>query len=811
MNYVEVAVDAPIGPNKTLTYSVSERFRAVPGQMVWVPLGQRLVQGLIFSLADESKLKTIRSVVSVVDPAPLIGISGLRLARWMSRHYQCSLFESISVMLPPGFRSNMDAYLEPLVHNSPTDSLSKVAQGILEYIKVQGSIKEKTIKKTWGSVADNSVSRLISEGFVKRNWTIPQTRTSPSYRVSIMPKLPVKGVRELAHLTNIGAFKQSALLKDLLLKPRGVPIGEARRKYSASVIDGLLGKDLLIQKWERITSASTTSTIVHDQPLELTLEQKSVVDHIRAKLISDDKTPRTILIHGITGSGKTEVYLRALDDCIRLNRRAIFLVPEISLTPQTMERINMRFPNQVALIHSGMSIKNQLDQWWAIRRGEFKVVIGPRSALFSPMPNLGLVIIDEEHEWTYKEQERQPRYHVREVAVELARMVKICVVMGSATPDIVTYFEALKGKHKLFNLPYRVAASSNVNSTIPRILSLPKVKIADMREELISGNRSIFSRALSAGLKKCILNDEQAILFLNRRGSASVVQCRDCGMVLRCKRCAVTLTYHKIRGLLCHQCNLRYNLATICPGCESPRIKYLGQGTQKVEEEIKKIMPGVSVSRWDSDSVVEAGGHNAIMESFFRGKSQVLVGTQVVSKGLHLPNVSLVGVILADVGLHLPDFRAGERTFQLLCQVSGRAGRGDVPGNVIIQTYNPKNYAVLAGANQDYRAIFETEIEYRRQQGNPPFGRLVHLTYSHFNEDVCKEEAQNLTKQIRKLAIGHRDGEISVIGPAPAHIYRIRGKYRWHIILRGYDIANLVEGLKISKGWSIDVDPVSVL
>jgi primosomal protein N' (replication factor Y) len=222
-------------------------------------------------------------------------------------------------------------------------------------------------------------------------------------------------------------------------------------------------------------------------------------------------------------------------------------------------------------------------------------------------------------------------------------------------------------------------------------------------------------------------------------------------------------------------------------------------------------MPGVSVSRWDSDSVVEAGGHNAIMESFFRGKSQVLVGTQVVSKGLHLPNVSLVGVILADVGLHLPDFRAGERTFQLLCQVSGRAGRGDVPGNVIIQTYNPKNYAVLAGANQDYRAIFETEIEYRRQQGNPPFGRLVHLTYSHFNEDVCKEEAQNLTKQIRKLAIGHRDGEISVIGPAPAHIYRIRGKYRWHIILRGYDIANLVEGLKISKGWSIDVDPVSVL
>jgi primosomal protein N' (replication factor Y) len=517
------------------------------------------------------------------------------------------------------------------------------------------------------------------------------------------------------------------------------------------------------------------------------------------------------LIHGITGSGKTEVYLRALDDCIRLGLRAIFLVPEIALTPQTMERINMRFPNQVALIHSGMSIKNQLDQWWAIRRGEFNVVVGPRSALFSPMPKLGLVIIDEEHEWTYKEQERQPRYHVREVAVELARMVNICVVMGSATPDIVTYFEALKGKHKLFNLPYRVGVRSNSNITAPSILSLPKVDIADMRQELMAGNRSIFSRALSTGLKKCISKGEQAILFLNRRGSASVVQCRDCGMVLRCKRCAVTLTYHRLRGLLCHQCNLGYKSVTVCPECESPRIKYLGQGTQKVEEEIKSLLPWVSVSRWDSDSVVEAGGHAAIMESFARGESQILVGTQVVSKGLHLPNVSLVGVILADIGLHLPDFRAGERTFQLLCQVSGRAGRGDIPGNVIIQTYNPKNYAVLAGANQDYRAIFETEIEYRRQQGNPPFSGLAHLTYSHFNEDVCKEEAQNFNKELRKLIEGDANRRISVIGPAPAHVYRIRGKYRWHIILRGDDIVNLIERMKIPRGWSIDVDPVSVL
>ena len=811
MNYVEVAVDAPIGPNRTLTYSVPEKLRSVPGQIVWVPLGQRLVQGIVFSLVDEPKLESIRSIVSVVDPAPLISMRGLRLADWMSRHYQCSLFESISVMLPPGFRSHADAYLEPLAESKKPETLSKVAEDILQYIKVQGPTKEKVIKKIWGSIADNSVSRLITEGFIKRNWTIPHPKTSPLYHVLIIPKSLDKSAREVEYLLKIRAFKQAGLLKYLLLRPKGVPIDEARKKYSASVINGLLEKDLLILKWERGISESKDVVISHDLSLNLTLEQRSVVNHIRAKLISKDEGGRTILIHGVTGSGKTEVYLRALGDCIQLGLRAIFLVPEIALTPQTMERINMRFPNQVALLHSGMSKKNQIDQWWAIRRGEFKVVIGPRSALFSPMPKLGLVIIDEEHEWTYKEQERQPRYHVREVAVELARMVNICVVMGSATPDIVTYFEALQGKHKLFNLPYRVSASSDINRAIPSIMSLPKVVIADMRQELLAGNRSIFSRALSRGLKECLSKSEQAILFLNRRGSASIVQCRDCGIVLRCKRCAVTLTYHRLRGLLCHQCNAAYKSVRDCPECDSPRIKYLGQGTQKVEEEIKNLFPWVSVSRWDSDSIVESGGHAAIMESFARGESQVLVGTQVVSKGLHLPNVSLVGVILADIGLHLPDFRAGERTFQLLCQVSGRAGRGVVPGNVIIQTYNPKNYAVLAGANQDYRAIFETEIQHRRQQGNPPFGRLVHLTYSHFNEDVCKEEAQNLNKQLRKLTVGYMGGRISVIGPAPAHVYRIRGKYRWHIILRGNDIVKLIARIKIPKGWSIDVDPVSVL
>ena len=438
------------------------------------------------------------------------------------------------------------------------------------------------------------------------------------------------------------------------------------------------------------------------------------------------------------------------------------------------------------------------------------MVVGPRSALFSPMERLGLVILDEEHEWTYKELQAPPLYHARTTALELSRLCGAVVVMGSATPDVESYYfarDANPRRLRLLELPHRIEAQPGIGDH-----AMAQVDIVDMRRELREGNRSIFSRSLSHSLRGCISQGQQAILFLNRRGSAPIVQCRDCGYVATCSRCAVPLAYHAADGRLrCHHCNRRRRPLAKCRECRGGNIRQLGIGTQRVVDEVSDLLPGVKVQRWDSDAARGGLDPGAVMRQFESGETQVLVGTQVVAKGLDVANVTVVGMILADVGLHLPDFRAGERTFGLLCQVAGRAGRGREPGRAFIQTYVPEHYAVTAAAQQDYAAMYDREIASRRQLGNPPFNRLAHLVFQDIDETVCQRQAINTAREIRRKAYAQGLTAVEVIGPAPGFPPRLRGRHRWHLTIRGPNLQRFLDDFRIPVGCTVDVDPVHVL
>jgi primosomal protein N' (replication factor Y) len=512
------------------------------------------------------------------------------------------------------------------------------------------------------------------------------------------------------------------------------------------------------------------------------------------------------LLHGVTGSGKTEIYLRALEQAISLGKRAIVLVPEIALTPQTIDHFASRFPHRVGVFHSKLSIGEQFDQWWRIKEGAFDVIIGSRGAVFAPQPDLGLIVIDEEHEWTYKQQEQSPRYHARDVAIKLAELTGSAVIMGSATPDVTTYYQSQTGAYRLLSLPERIAKAGK------RKDSLPQVEIVDLRKELRAGNRSIFSRALAGRMKQALASGEQVILFLNRRGTSTFVQCRNCGYVLGCRRCDVALTYHSAgEDLVCHQCNYRAPAPDFCPRCGSKRIKFLGIGVQRVEEETHRLFPQANLLRWDRDVTGGKHSHEEILDKFVAHAADILIGTQMIAKGLDLPLVTLVGVINADIGLHLPDFRAGERTFQILSQVAGRAGRGALVGHVVVQSYNPEYYAIVCAARHDYASFYQHETSLRRQYSNPPFSRLARLLYVNPSDAQCRREVQRMHQLLKEERDSWGMADISLIGPSPVFVQKVRGRFRWQIILRGDDPARLLAQVPIPQGWTVDIDPVSLL
>jgi primosomal protein N' (replication factor Y) len=545
-----------------------------------------------------------------------------------------------------------------------------------------------------------------------------------------------------------------------------------------------------------------------------------------------DPDPFVALLHGVTGSGKTEIYLRAVQATLAAGRRAIVLVPEISLTPQTVRRFEARFTGRVAVMHSQLSLGQRYAVWDRVRSGDADVVIGPRLALFAPVSRLGLIVLDEAHDGSYKQSEPipLPAYHARDVALELGRLAGAAVLLGTATPGLETYFRARRGAYQLLELPHRIqppqagTAAPPFDRQASELPALPPVRIVDLRQELRAGNRGILSRALQEALRQTLDAGEQAIIFLNRRGAATFVLCRDCGHVVLCPRCDVPLTFHRsIRqgrvapsehasqagSLVCHHCNRREPNPTHCPECGSKRIRYFGLGTERVEEAIRQLFPGARLLRWDRDTATGLD-HERFLQAFIDRRADVLVGTQMIAKGLDLPWVTLVGVASADTALHLPDFRAAERTFQLLTQVAGRAGRSHRGGRVIVQTYNPGHYAVQAASRHDYAAFFERELTYRRRLDYPPFSRLVALRYSHEESRRCQTEASRLGRwleaEIRRLGL-----PAELIGPAPCFFHRIQGRYRWQIVIRARDPAILLHDVALPWGWRVDVDPITLL
>ncbi|WP_255603913.1 primosomal protein N', partial [Oscillochloris sp. ZM17-4] len=583
-----------------------------------------------------------------------------------------------------------------------------------------------------------------------------------------------------------------------------------------------------------------------DVPPPLTPAQRAAYEAIVASLevtsqkgeAAGAKPPllHPYLLHGVTGSGKTEVYLRAIARAMRLGRQALVMVPEIALTAQLVRRFAARFPGKLAVLHSGLGLGERYDEWRRLRRGEARLAIGSRSSVFAPLPELGLIVVDEEHELTYKH-DAGPRYHARDAALRLAELTGSVIILGSATPSVESYQAAREGRYRLLEMAERVGGglgADGLHRSEP--LPLPPVRLVDMRHELRSGNRSIFSRPLQQALDETLERKEQAILFLNRRGAASFVMCRDCGHVIGCPACSNPLTLHyddkpDIRPpgnstfniqhstlLVCHSCGHRAIVPAVCPQCLSPRIKDFGVGTQRVAEDVQKMFPQARVLRWDRDSVRGKGAHSRMLDAFLGGKADVLVGTQMIAKGLDLPMVSLVGVVAADTGLHLPDFRSGERAFQLLTQVAGRAGRRSAGAQVIIQTYNPEHYALQAAQEHDFRSFFAQEIAYRRELGYPPFGRLVRFLYASGSEATCQREAEALAVRVHDLIDARRLEGWGLVGPAPAFFLRARGRWRWHLILRvpapqadARSISRFLDALSPLYGWTVDVDPVHVL
>ena len=567
---------------------------------------------------------------------------------------------------------------------------------------------------------------------------------------------------------------------------------------------------------------------VSRQAPPLTLAQAAAARPVLAAIEEGRHVP--FLLHGVTGSGKTHVYLEAVERALRLNRQAIVLVSEIALTSEIISRFDSVFPGRTALLHSRLASAEHRRTWERVRRGQADVVIGSRSALFAPVRRPGLLIMDEEHEWTYK-QESSPRYHAREVALWWGQVARAPVVLGSATPDVESYYRAERKRYVLLTLPSRFPRGEPRRQPLPDAergvcppspfrgggagegsRALPSVAVVDMRAELMNGNSSILSARLTDELKRVLEHGQQALLFLNRRGAATCVSCRDCGHVLSCRRCEIPLVYHRAdESLLCHRCNRRRPSPSLCPGCGGPRIRYLGLGTQRVEQEVLERFPSARVIRWDHDVTTQRGAHEKLWRAFADGQVDVMIGTQMIAKALDFPRVTLVGVVLADVGLFLPDFRAGERAFQLLTQMAGRTGRGPLGGQAIVQTYTPDHYAIQAAARHDYRAFYQHEIGFRRAHGYPPLARLARLLYTDTSQERCERETARLHRVLEEELARQGISDIQLFGPVPCFTRRVRGRERWQIVLRGDRFARLLDRIQLSPAWSIDVDPVSLL
>ncbi|MEZ4668607.1 MAG: primosomal protein N' [Anaerolineae bacterium] len=678
------------------------------------------------------------------------------------------------------------------------------------------------------------LTKLAQEGLVavdKPDKKLPATVSLTIPRESVMDEIiRLRKAETDLHVLKVLARHSEPVDVQWLYAQTGTKLADLKRLEEEELI--LLGEK---QTWR---DSLADRYFVPNVAPPLTPEQatvwKTLEQHIKNwgwGKAANELSAGLFLLRGVTGSGKTEIYLRAIELTLAQGRGAIFLVPEIALTAQTIRRVASRFPGQVAIVHSGLSEGERYDTWRRAKQGLVQVVVGARSALFTPLPDVGLVILDEAHDNSYKQSPpiQPPYYHARAVAEQMMRLNHGTLILGSATPELESVYRAHQGELKLLELPTRImghririleqSERTGVNARYyparaedALAIDLPPVQVVDMREELKDGNTSIFSYELQEAITDVLKRKEQAILFINRRGESTYVFCRDCGYVAACPRCDTPLTFHRqSEALRCHRCGYAGAQPTTCPECSSKRIKYFGAGTQHIEAALHEQFPKARTLRWDADTATTPESHELFLQRFIDRKVDIMIGTQMVAKGLDLPLVTLVGVVSADMGLNLPDFRAGERSFQLLMQVAGRAGRGLLGGRVILQTYQPSHYAIKAAAKHDFEGFYNQEIEYRRDLGYPPFRKLARILIRDESDTRARAEAESAANLLKARIAKLNLSATEIVGPAPCFFSRVNKVYRWHVLLRGPDPSAALRGVDIPRGWYVDLDPVDVL
>jgi len=821
--------------------------------------------------ARGGQLGPLRAVAGILLATPVVLPAQRALAEWIADYYAAPLGSAARLMLPPGLLRTVRYTLRPVPTALASDAgerpMLRDEAMVLSMLRERGELERDVVTQALGAARARAVTRaLVAAGRI----TLGAAVAAPYAGARRERLVRLAGTREQREAWRIEARR----LLDQLPRPaprRGIAAragrdaGERRAERllrQLAVLDVLErpatdGKDgassaqsdsgeaaagaWRAEELRRLTRATPVALaeleavgliaqegadIRHDplagrapartEPLPLSPAQ---ADALAAVLDGDhpgDHPGGVYLLHGITGSGKTEIYLQALAATLSAGRRGLILVPEIALTPQAVARFNGRFPGRVALVHSALSDAERLAEWRRIRSGAVDVVVGSRSALFAPLENVGLIVVDEEHEAAYKA-ERTPTYHAREVAVRLGAIARARVVLGSATPSVEAYWRARQGEYRLVELRERAPTVATVASAGAeagrRPPPLPPVTVVDLRAELRAGRTSVLSEPLHAALTETLARGEQAILFLNRRGAASTVMCRECGYAVRCTRCDVAMTYHAAeRVMLCHYCGTRSQAPATCPVCWSTSIRYFGLGTERVEMAVKRQFPAARVLRWDRDTAKTRHAHEELLRAFAERRADVLVGTQMIAKGLDLPGVTLVGVVSADIALFLPDFRAAERAFQLLTQVAGRAGRGEAPGRVLVQTFNPDHFCIQAASRHDYAAFVQAELIARERYGYPPLRRFVKCVYEHRDRYTAQIEATALAERVERLIARLPLPGADLVGPAPALLERLRGRYRWQLIVRAADPLPLLSALAaedLPSGWSVDLDPIN--
>jgi len=800
-NIAEIIVDLPVKTdNASYQYLIPSRLKKniTIGSTVIVPFSGRRLIGYVVELGAHARRQSLKEIIDFIDEPPILSAKEMRLFKWISDYYLAPLNEAVKLGLPPGrvrrlkevYYFNYSDYLkDDQVHNR---SIERMLQESMDW-------DTKKILKQNGNKIFND---LIKAGYIEKRYELKEPRVKEK-----LVKVVALNNSAALNLNNIRGKKQKLICEYLRGRPQpNVELSELLKDCEASwlSVKSLRDKGLVTVVHHEKVRAPTDLPITGITRInKLTPHQIKAVTAVKKAI--EARKYAAFLLEGVTGSGKTEVYMRTINEVIEKGRGAIVLVPEIALTPQLTDRFHEQFNDLIAVIHSGLSIGERFDQWRRIYRQEARIVIGPRSALFAPLDDIGLIVIDEEHETSFK-QNRSPRYNARDVAAEIAALNKAVLILGTATPSLETKYKADRGDINYLSLPERVMNKG-----------MPKIEIVDMRLEAENDNYTIFSNRLRDEMQTCIANKQQMIIFLNRRGYSSFLLCKKCGYVAICKNCSISLTYHyKGSRLKCHHCGYSRPAAPFCPKCKSTKLKYSGTGTEKVERELRKLFPDVPLIRMDADTTGSKGAHRRHLRAFASQKPAILLGTQMVAKGLDFPEVSLIGVINADTSLNMPDFRAAERTFQLLMQVSGRSGRGEYPGTVIIQTYLPDHYAIKAVVDGNMGRFYNLEMKYRRDSGYPPFSKMLNIVISGAEKERVKEKAHKIHAFLKDNI-----SEPAIYGPGPAPIPKLKQSWRWHLFLTtGEPVA--IKKL-ISDNWSkvfsgdknskviVDVDPSWIL